>query len=102
MQEHVAAAAKAARIAVAADVPWRIKREWLDSVVWFAALPDPSAKLRQRFATPSFVEAGEGEHEHVVPRVWLRDTLLRAPEKAEVTQGGSVRNPSLVLAIRDC
>lgn len=92
MDEHVVAAARAARIAVAADVPWRIKKEWLSTVAWFAALPDPAAKMRQRYATREFLETGSGEHEHVVPRRWLRvrDAVTQAPEHAEEIFGLAV------------
>lgn len=81
--EHVTAAARAAQIAVAADVPWRIKREWLSSVAWYATLPDPKVKMSQRFATREFIKTGRGEHEHVVPRRWLRDAVMQSPEHAE-------------------
>lgn len=83
MDEHLRAAAEAGRIAAVADVPWRIKREWLDSVTWFATLPDPSRKFRQRYATPAFLADGKGQHEHVVPRAWLRAALLEHPHQAE-------------------
>lgn len=82
VDEHVTTAARAAQLAVAADIPWRIKREWLSTVAWFAALPDPAAKMRQRFATRAFIDTRQGEHEHVVPRRWLRDAVMASPEHA--------------------
>ena len=62
LDEHIAAAANAAQIAVSTDVTWRIKREWLNSIPWFAADDFGSAR--------PFGEDAPAIHHSCVRRNW--------------------------------
>jgi hypothetical protein len=83
LDEHLAACARAARIAVETeDLLPAIRREWLNSALWGAT--NFRQKYDQRYRSAS-VEDGAPRptwrHEHVVPRRWMADSIRKHLER---------------------